>query len=95
MISKKEVQRIAHLARLKLTEKELIGYQQDFSSILDYIGSLAEIETEVAGFEPTRHPLLTDNVTRKDEDKKTDGRELISSDLLNEKGYLKVKSILK
>lgn len=40
MISKEEVQRIAKLARLELTEKEIVKMQKDLSEILDYFNVL-------------------------------------------------------
>lgn len=40
MISKKEVEHIAKLARLKLTEKEAEKMQKDLSAILDYFNLL-------------------------------------------------------
>lgn len=92
MISKKEVQRIARLARLKLTEKELEQYQKDFSSILDYVGNLSQIDAEISALVPTKHPFLLENAMREDEGRKNKNQNLIAR---TEKGYLKVKSILK
>ena len=40
MISKEEVERIAKLARLELTEKEAEKMQKDLSAILDYFNLL-------------------------------------------------------
>jgi aspartyl/glutamyl-tRNA(Asn/Gln) amidotransferase C subunit len=40
MISKEEVQHIAKLARLELTEKEVEKMQKDLSAILDYFDLL-------------------------------------------------------
>ena len=40
MISKEEVQHIAKLARLELTEKEVTKMQKDLSAILDYVDLL-------------------------------------------------------
>jgi len=46
MISKKEIQHLADLARLKLTEKEIKKYQKQLSDILDYVGQLKKINTK-------------------------------------------------
>ena len=54
MISKQDVQHIAKLARLGLTENEIKKFQKDLSSILDYFKSLKEID--VSKIEPTFHP---------------------------------------
>ncbi len=63
-ISKEEIEHIAMLARLSLTEeeKELFGVQ--LSSILDYMETLNELDTE--HIEPTSHVLSLINVMRED-----------------------------
>lgn len=83
-IKKEEVQHIAKLARLGLTEKELEKHQKEFSKILDYVEKLKEVD--VSRVEPTSHPFRKENVMRKDEVSRGDNK-LID-------GYLKVKSIL-
>ena len=50
-ISKKEVERIAHLARLDLTEAEKDRFADQLSQILDHVEQLNELDTE--GVEPT------------------------------------------
>jgi len=63
-ISKEDIEHIASLGRLHLTEgeKELFGSQ--LSSILDYMEKLNELDTtEVA---PTSHVLPLSNVMRDD-----------------------------
>lgn len=64
MLSKEEIEHIAMLARLSLTEeeKELFGAQ--LSSILDYMEKLNELDTE--NIEPTSHVLSLSNVMRED-----------------------------
>lgn len=92
MISKKEVQHIAKLARLGITEKEEEKFRKELSSILDYIEKLKKVD--VSKTKPTSHPLFITNITRKDEvDSKKE--ELLSSVPTTEKGYIKVRPILK
>jgi len=92
MISKKEVQHIAKLARLGITGKEEEKFQKELSSILDYMEKLKKVN--VSKIEPTSHPLFIKNITRKDEvDSKKE--ELLSLAPAMEKGYIKVRSILK
>ena len=64
MLSKEEIEHIAMLARLSLTEeeKELFGAQ--LRSILDYMEKLNELDTE--HIEPTSHVLSISNVMRED-----------------------------
>ena len=63
-ISKENIEHIASLARLSLTEeeKELFGLQ--LSSILDYMEKLNELDT--TDVEPTSHVLPLNNVMRDD-----------------------------
>jgi aspartyl-tRNA(Asn)/glutamyl-tRNA(Gln) amidotransferase subunit C len=85
MISKEEVEHIAKLARLGLTEKEIGKFQKELSLILDYVEKLKEVD--VSKVEPTSHLLRVENVMRKDEVSKFN-KKLID-------GHLKVRSILK
>ena len=59
-----DVQKIAALARLRLTpdEQERLGRQ--FQQILDYIDQLNQLDTEAV--EPTSHVLPLKNVFRED-----------------------------
>jgi aspartyl-tRNA(Asn)/glutamyl-tRNA(Gln) amidotransferase subunit C len=63
-ITLKEVEHIARLARLKLTEEEKILYSEQLSKILDYIEKLNELDT--TDVEPTSHVLPIKNVFRED-----------------------------
>ena len=90
MISKKEVQHIAKLARLGLTEKEIAKFQKELSSILDYVEKLKKIN--VAKVEPTSHPLAVENVMREDE-ARSKKQNLLDLAPETKNGYVKVKSI--
>jgi len=63
-INKKEIEHIAVLARLSLSEeeKELFGLQ--LGGILDYMKQLNGLDTK--GIEPTSHVLSIQNVMRED-----------------------------
>jgi len=63
-ISKEDIEHIASLARLHLTEgeKDLFGLQ--LSRILDYMEKLNELDT--TDVEPTSHVLPLSNVMRDD-----------------------------
>lgn len=93
MISKKEVQHIAGLARIGLDEKEIEEYAEDLSSILDWIEQLKEVD--ISGVEPTAHITGLENVTREDIEREFSDKNKIT-DLFPESkdGYNKVKSIL-
>ena len=94
-LSKKEIQHIAKLARLELTDEELDKYGSQLSGVLNYIDQLKEVNT--AGVEPTAQVTGLNNVFREDEIKEWDEDE--NKKAINEapevyKGQIKVKRIL-
>ena len=94
MITKKEVEHIAKLARLGLTEKEIEKFQKELSKILDYVEKLKEVD--ISKVEPTSHSIGMENVMRSDECQMSNVKSQKLLDLAPEikNGYLKVKSIL-
>lgn len=64
-ITKKEVEHIARLARIKLGEKEKEKMASELGAILGYIDKLKEVNTE--GVEPISNITGMENVLRKDE----------------------------
>lgn len=95
IISKKEVQHIARLARIGLTEKEAGSFQKELSLILDYIGKLKKADVE--GVDPMSHPYDFENVTRKDRGRRSEPKEigmLMKTVPTKERGHVKVKAVL-
>ncbi len=64
-LSKQEVEHIADLARLELSEEEKERYREQLSAILDYAARLKELDT--AGIPPTSSLLEEGNVLRPDQ----------------------------
>jgi aspartyl-tRNA(Asn)/glutamyl-tRNA(Gln) amidotransferase subunit C len=64
-ISRAEVEHVAHLARLHLTEGELQKMTKQLDTILSYVQKLEELNTE--GLPPTTHALAVSNAFRQDE----------------------------
>ncbi|MBM4136723.1 MAG: Asp-tRNA(Asn)/Glu-tRNA(Gln) amidotransferase subunit GatC [Nitrospira sp.] len=62
--SKEEVEHIASLARLSLSEEEKELFGSQLSSILRYMEKLNKLDTR--GIEPTSHVLSLSNVMRDD-----------------------------
>ncbi|NDJ53513.1 MAG: Asp-tRNA(Asn)/Glu-tRNA(Gln) amidotransferase subunit GatC [Chloroflexi bacterium] len=60
----KDVEHIAELARLELTEGEKHLFQQQLSAILNYVEQLQEVDTETV--EPTYTVLPINTVLRDD-----------------------------
>ena len=63
-ISKEQVEHVAKLARLEVSEDEKAMFARQLSAILTYMDQLKEVDT--AGVEPTATVLPTDNVFRED-----------------------------
>jgi len=53
--TKEEVKQIAHLARLNLSEEDIIFYTPQLSSILHFIEQMNRLDT--SSIEPLAHPL--------------------------------------
>lgn len=64
-LTKEEVQHIAELARIELTEQEITRFQGDLTRVLDYIDQLKEVDT--TGVEPTAQVTGLVNRLRVDE----------------------------
>ena len=65
MIDDKDVQHVARLARLALSNDELARMRTELSAILAHIDALKAIDVE--GVEPTSHAVPLVNVMRDDE----------------------------
>lgn len=59
-ITRKEVQRIANLANLSLSEADIAKYARDLEEILGYVDQLNELDTE--GVEPMAQVLHAENL---------------------------------
>ncbi|GGE26497.1 aspartyl/glutamyl-tRNA(Asn/Gln) amidotransferase subunit C [Marinithermofilum abyssi] len=64
-ISREQVEHVARLARLSLTEEEAERYTEQLNDILDFAEKLNELDTD--DVEPTSHVLPMANVLREDE----------------------------
>jgi aspartyl-tRNA(Asn)/glutamyl-tRNA(Gln) amidotransferase subunit C len=92
-LSRQEVQHIAELARLDLSEEEEALYQEQLSAILEYFERLQELDTEAIS--PTATVLSLRSVMRADEP----GSPFLREDILanapaSEEGCFKVPAVL-
>ncbi len=95
MISKQEVIHIAKLARLELTEKEIVKMQKDLSGILDYFNLLKKADTKKV--KSKLKFIELEKAVRKDEviEKSSSlANNLVQSAPDKKDDYIKVKSIL-
>jgi aspartyl-tRNA(Asn)/glutamyl-tRNA(Gln) amidotransferase subunit C len=92
-----DVQKVASLARLSLTEDELKSAGEQLTTILDYVRLLDEVD--ISGVEAMPHPVPAENVFREDRilpsltreaalanAPKTDGLFFLVPRILEEKG---------
>ncbi|MCE5299870.1 MAG: Asp-tRNA(Asn)/Glu-tRNA(Gln) amidotransferase subunit GatC [Spirochaetia bacterium] len=64
VITRKDVEYIAHLSRLEITEQEAEQYTKELSDILEHINRLSKLNTD--NVEPTYFTMDMKNVTRSD-----------------------------
>jgi aspartyl-tRNA(Asn)/glutamyl-tRNA(Gln) amidotransferase subunit C len=64
-LTRRDVENIAHLARLSITDAELSVYADSLSKILNFVEQLATVNTDA--IEPMAHPLA-DQVQRMRDD---------------------------
>ena len=93
-ITKQEVEHIAGLARLELTEKEKEKFATQISSILGYFKELQKVD--LSKVEPTAQVTGLQNVTRSDEVKKCDEetmKKLVAAAPEQADNLVKVKAV--
>ena len=92
MIKIKDVEHVAKLARLELTEAEKEKFASQLSSILEYAEEMNEVDT--TGVEPMSHAIHFVNVMREDEVKYEQTKEeLMKNAPLEEDGFFRVPKI--
>ncbi|MEZ6129480.1 MAG: Asp-tRNA(Asn)/Glu-tRNA(Gln) amidotransferase subunit GatC [Planctomycetaceae bacterium] len=64
-MNSEEVSKVASLARLSLSEDELVTYGEQLTKILSYVDVLNEVDVE--GVEPMPHAIDLRNVFREDQ----------------------------
>ena len=70
-----DINHVAHLARLELSDEEKAQLSAQLAGILSYVAKLSEVD--VTGVEPTTHAIPLSNVLRKDEVRPSIERERI------------------
>lgn len=93
-LTKEEVEKIALLARLGLTEAEKEKFAKQLSSILDYVNQLKEVDT--TGIAPTAQVTGLENVMREDEVNEVENEtkeKLIKQAPVVEDNLIKAKSV--
>lgn len=94
-LSKKDIEHIARLARLELTDKDVEKYAGELSAILEFVKKLDEVDTkDVAPLSQAAH---LENALRKD-DKPVFLSDSVREAILNqapdrEEDFVKVKAV--
>jgi len=92
-ITREQVKKVAHLARLELNENEIKSHAEQLEKILEYIKQLEKIDTD--NVPCTTRAIEVINVFRKDEKKNSDcNEELLELGPSREDKYFKVPKII-
>jgi aspartyl-tRNA(Asn)/glutamyl-tRNA(Gln) amidotransferase subunit C len=92
-LSEKDVQYVAKLARLEVTEAETAKYTEQLGNILQYVEQLNQLDTTQV--EPLTHPLDMKNVFRPDMNEPSlTQKEVLSNGPEVQAGHFKVPKIM-
>jgi aspartyl-tRNA(Asn)/glutamyl-tRNA(Gln) amidotransferase subunit C len=92
-LTRDEVQHVARLARLVLTDDEVERFTEQLGVILEHAQDMAELQID--DVEPTAHPVPVENVLRADEvHRGLDRDEVLSQAPAAEDGRFRVPRIL-
>ncbi len=93
-LTRDDVLKLARLARLRLSEDEIVRFQKEMTTILEYFEQLKSIDT--GDLAPTNQVTGLKNVWRQDEikDYGVTPRDLLSNAPALEENLLKVQRVL-
>ena len=90
---KMDIEKVARLARLELSEEEKSTFGSQLEQILSYMEQLNRLDT--SGVEPTSHAIPVYNVFREDEVKPSiPQEEVLAISPAEEDGHFKVPRII-
>ncbi|NWF93448.1 MAG: Asp-tRNA(Asn)/Glu-tRNA(Gln) amidotransferase subunit GatC [Syntrophaceae bacterium] len=90
---KMDIEKVARLARIELSEEEKVTLGNQLEQILTYVEQLNQLDT--TGVEPTSHAVPIYNAFREDETRPSFPREeVLSISPDQEDGYFKVPRII-
>jgi len=76
-LGSEEVKKIAHLARLEISDADVPEYAKNLSDILDFVEQMSSVDT--SDVVPMAHPLELSQRLRTDEVQEQNQRELFQS----------------
>ena len=93
-ISKEEVEKLAHLARLKFSEEEKLSMQADMDKILGFVDKINELDLE--GVEPLVYLNEDRNIMRADKvEQRITKDEALKNSPAKDSDYFRVPKVLK
>jgi len=93
-LTRDDVLKLARLARIDLSEEEIIEFEGEFNEILQYVEQLQAVNLE--GYEPTSQVTGLVNVTREDQERGYGYKsaELLKNVPATEDDQIKVKRMI-
>lgn len=92
-ISREEVEHVAYLARIGLTEEEKVRLQGQLSDILGHVAVISQLDTEA--IPPTAQVIPLHNVMRRDEARPSfPSEEILANAPRAEAGHFKIPPVL-
>lgn len=92
-LSREEVEHVAWLARLQLSEEEIETFREQLSAILEYARMLEEVDTSAVP--PTATVLPMRNVMREDEVRPSLPQDVVLANAPDtEDGFFRVRAVL-
>ena len=92
-VDKKEIEHIAKLANLNLTEKEIEKYTKDMDNIINFVEILNNEDTQ--GVEESKTVVSSYNVFRKDEIEEFENPEILLQNAIEpENGMFKIPKVI-
>ena len=91
-----DIKKLADLARIDMTDEEMLGMAHDFDSILGYVGQIQEVSGSLNN-EKKSDELIPHNIMREDIVLNESGQfrdDIAKQFPESQDGYLKVKQIL-
>lgn len=93
MFNKEEVEKLAKLSRITLTEKEAQSLSKEFSQIVDYVSILQKIDVSTDEELDSHRNIMREDKSPHKKEEYT--KKLLEEAPEKEKGYVKVSKVLK
>lgn len=93
LLTKEQVQKIAQLCKIRLTEAEIEKFQKELSAVLEYASELQQVNTD--GVREISQVTGLENVLRGDNSRQSEYRDAIIANFPDHKDtFLKIRNIL-